>query len=530
MRRWGVTAVTVVITLAIAGQATAGPKPLCHGKTATIVGSFEDDEINGTPSADVIWADEGDDIISAGRGADLICAGRDDDEVSGGPGNDIIRGYGGEDTLEGGPGDDKIFGGSTRDDLLGDSGNDLLVGGSKGWGWDWFFGGRGNDVIKGDDEAFVMYWYAPRGVDLDLRKGIARGEGHDVFKGGISRVMGSHHPDRLLGDRTSNWMVGGSFGSSADNDGADIVKGRGGGDSLAGLDGDDLVWGGRGNDWFDAHSIQHGNPGHDVIRGGSGDDVTDYGEWCPSRKCRDPLKQGVNVNLTTGEMESAVGSEELHSIENVIGSDAADHVIGSAAANFLIGDPYWNRNGGLDVIRGGPGADTIWGERYAEGGSAGNQPDRFFGDGGDDILAGDGGDDVLVGGRGNDEVKGGAEADEISGGPGNDFLNGENGMDRLRAGEGNDQVLGSNDSDELFAGPGDDFLDGGLDVDLYDGGEGEDNCKIEPGEVPVNCETFAALAGPLHQSSFSAPSPAQLRGVRPGWRSGDRRSRGPSGR
>ena len=75
------------------------------------------------------------------------------------------------------------------------------------------------------------------------------------------------------------------------------------------------------------------------------------------------------------------------------------------------------------------------------------------------------GDDGLYGGNGNDILYG------IGG---NDTLGGGNGTDLLGGGTGNDTLSGDAGIDTLYGGNGDDLLDGGLDKDISYGGAGFD--------------------------------------------------------
>jgi Ca2+-binding RTX toxin-like protein len=120
MRRLAVLSAVVVlvvgITLAVVsrgeGRAVAGDAK-CQGKTATIVGSADHDELRGTLGRDIVQAKGGSDDIEALGGRDLLC---------GGPGND---------DLEGDRGDDHLYGGTGRDELEGGLGNETCAGGEE---------------------------------------------------------------------------------------------------------------------------------------------------------------------------------------------------------------------------------------------------------------------------------------------------------------------------------------------------------------------------------------------------------------
>jgi uncharacterized delta-60 repeat protein len=81
----------------------------------------------------------------------------------------------------------------------------------------------------------------------------------------------------------------------------------------------------------------------------------------------------------------------------------------------------------------------------------------------DDVICGLGGHDRIEGGPGNDVLVGGEGNDRLDGGPGADALLGEGGRDLLGTRDG----LGGNDS-----------ADGGTDVD---------RCKVDRGDVVIDC-------------------------------------------
>nr|WP_135210601.1 peroxidase family protein [Vitreimonas flagellata] len=110
-----------------------------------------------------------------------------------------------------------------------------------------------------------------------------------------------------------------------------------------------------------------------------------------------------------------------------------------------------------DILIGGIGDDTAWG------------------DGGDDRIEGGGGFDILNGGDGNDIITDNAFDGNIKGGDGDDVIHAGDGIDLVIGGRGNDFVnLGTGEGDEVFAGLGNDFITGdGTLVGLV-GGFGDD--------------------------------------------------------
>ncbi|WP_159998891.1 calcium-binding protein [Roseomonas sp. 18066] len=338
----------------------------------------------------------------------------------------------GSDHLTGGSGDDALLGGANRDFLTGGLGDDTLVGGS---GEDRLDGGEGSDTASYRDATAVRVDLA----DPSLNTGEAAG---DVFIS-IENLTGGYGNDRLYGDGAANRLDGGSgtnilMGRGGD----DILVSRGWGDQLSGGDGDDLlILGGAG-----------------VYDGGDGVDTLDLSRLTAAA--------AVNLGLST-VTAGATNYGTITSIENVIGTSAADMLIGNALANRLHG------GAGNDRIEGGLGDDIL------------------FGGDGDDFLIGGAGRDVLDGGAGIDTVSyaassakvrvdlendrqnsgGDAHADNLNfleniiGSAFNDSLRGDAGSNRLEGGAGHDSLRGRDGDDVLVGGAGGDYLHGGDGID-----------------------------------------------------------------
>jgi Ca2+-binding RTX toxin-like protein len=190
----------------------------------------------------------------------------------------------------------------------------------------------------------------------------------------------------------------------------DLLVGGRGNDWLYGLGGDDMLFGEGGNDTL------HGGAGADTMFGGNGIDTVSYA-W----------SHAVSIGLG---IHSAVGGDaegdQIWEVENVIGSGDDDGIWGDAAANFLDGgkgDDYLSGEAGDDYLRGGDGDDSMTG----------------FGD--NDTLEGDAGSDQLWGGAGDDVLHGGSSGDILLGETGNDRLDGGTGVDSLTGGEGADTFV-----------------------------------------------------------------------------------------
>jgi Ca2+-binding RTX toxin-like protein len=240
----------------------------CRGLRATIVGTYSSDVIHGTRGRDVIVGLEGNDTIFGSGGNDLICGGDGADRLYGGAGADRL--YGEQDLVQSADedGTDRV-----GDTLRGGPGNDRLV--------------AGVDRREADHVVPDAYsWDASaRGVRIDLRTRIVRGEGVDTLTGGVFTVVGSAHGDVVQGSRGADLIETGP--------GPDVVRARGGHDTIvvdgrsrgAGRDADQ-VWAGDGDDRISAShgedrlfggagndSIESGGSSNDVIGGGGGRDV-----------------------------------------------------------------------------------------------------------------------------------------------------------------------------------------------------------------------------------------------------------------
>jgi Ca2+-binding RTX toxin-like protein len=254
---------------------TDGPDVILgRGGVDYICGRGGADTINGGPGEDGVFGEGGADVLNGGGddSADLLLGGDGPDRLSGGPGGDKLRGENGRDIVRGGDGDDRLDGGDEADVLFGGADQDELVGGP---GADHMDGGPGGDVLVTGDGAdrldggggrtatrnrpgagdLADFRAAPRGVNVDLKLGIA-GTGEAVIRLiGIDDVRGTDFNDSLSGNPRAN-----------------IIEGRGGVDSIIGRGGPDRLFGEDENDRLD------GGDGFDDLFGGSGRDTCENGE------------------------------------------------------------------------------------------------------------------------------------------------------------------------------------------------------------------------------------------------------------
>lgn len=466
----------------------------CGGKKATIVGTPGNDRIVGRRGHDVIYGDGGSDrIVGGASGNDRICGGPGNDRIEGGRGNDRLYGGAGNDRIEGGRGSDKaIEGGPGRDRLFGGRGNDAIEGGRDadridgGLGDDRVDGGRGDrdrvygnhgsdrakggpgnrDVVRGDlgrdrldggpgRRDVVSFASASGAVEIDLQRGVAKGDGRDLLRR-FERVIGSPFSDERAGASVSRSSGGGSptLAVRGGDDSEEITvaftgsvyvistnRGFAAGSvtgcaatgwqarcqakgvalvTIAAEGGADVV--GVRNVPPDVRVRIDGGAGGDQLYGGPGDDVIEAGDD------GDP-----DLLSGRGGDDALVGARTDQHVPTDSGQST---MLGGAGEDVLIGgDPCDG-----DLYNGGRGADNANFFRFTPGVSAriGGPVRRAGGD----CLPGHVGGSVeaMEGTPGPDRLIGDARPNTITGGGGNDLLDGRGGRDRLVGGAGRDRL------------------------------------------------------------------------------------------
>lgn len=199
-----------------------------------------------------------------------------------------------------------------RNYLMGNGADNYLSGSG---GVDYLAGHSGEDTAD--------YWNDSPGISVDLSSPCpgsiggcgtdGRGSKDTLF--GIEDVNGTRYDDHLIGDSGANVLDGGSTYSAAYN----------GNDVISGGSGDDVLLGGTGTNALD---------------GGSGTDLADYSN--------EPGLGGINVDLSViGPRSPGFSTDDITSMEGVIGTLSADTLVGDSAANVL------NGGGGDDLLSGG---------------------------------------------------------------------------------------------------------------------------------------------------------------------------------
>lgn len=366
----------------------------CDGRPATILGTSAGETIVGTPRDDVIAAGHGSDVVKGKGGADRICGGYGADLLFGGPDGDRIFGGG-----------DRLFTneeGSTErigDQLRGGTGRDRLV--------------PGRDTRAADEvtEDVISWDTSPRAVRIDMASAVATGTGPDSFVPTGARIVGSSYGDLIDGTAGADLIDGGDGSDTVRaHDGADRVNAdRGGGPQ----GGDDIVWGGPGDDELTSTG------GQDRVYGGKGDDVID-----DVADTADLLHGDAGRDLLIGQLSFASGPQGYF---GGTGTDRValltSYVNPSAAASYGSWDMGTGRltfsvDGGRTVSLTAAeieAADlTTFGTRWdVTGTDAGNDLSAvstagtlFEALGGDDTFLGSAAGDVFAGGAGTDRSLG----------------------------------------------------------------------------------------------------------------------------
>ncbi|MBO3739531.1 calcium-binding protein [Actinoplanes flavus] len=295
-------------------------------------------------------------------------------------------------------------------------------------------------------------------ITVDDRVAVKAGAGCKAVKGDRTRVVcrTTTAPTRIriaTGDRVDTIVNRTGLGMTADGGtggdtirggpGADILRGGSGADRIHGYGGDDLIYGGTGGDSLNGGAGRDGilgERGNDVLLGSSGDDF-------------------LSGELGSDRIDGGSGNDSLRGDEPGLGEPTAD------------------------VIRGGPGRDSVIYSTYRNGvtvdldGSA-----RDDGQAGEHDTVGADVEDVYTG-DGDDRLTGNASANRFDSGMGDDVL---------RGGAGDDVLIGLEGRDRIYGEAGDDEIgEWDLDADLLDGGSHVtlgDRCIVSGPDTTVGCE------------------------------------------
>ncbi len=200
----------------------------------------------------------GDDWIQAGRSCDTVEGGDGDDSLFGERGRDMLYGEDGDDFLNGGAWHDGLDGGAGDDTLEGDTGRDTLAGGAgddllDGGAWDdLLVGGAGSDVLVGGNGDDVLIGYVPEtiGDDTDISVRAYHEAGEMAF--GVRDDLAGMDDAALMQVAEENLATTQDQypGQSAGADGANVLDGGHGNDTIGLWHDGDQATGGSGSDEF----------------------------------------------------------------------------------------------------------------------------------------------------------------------------------------------------------------------------------------------------------------------------------------
>ena len=503
-----------------------------------VIGTSEDDYIDGDGLANVIEGGDGADDLDGAAGLDTVSYENSDRRVSvtvdadgttspsgghaqgdtiamfenaiGSAHDDLLTGDETANVLKGLAGDDQISGGAQGDTIEGGPGADELDGGT-----DETAGTLATAVTANGADAVadtLSYAGSMAGVTANLATnsysgGDAEGDEVEVQRNAFDpdpddpdndlvdvstfeNLTGSMNDDRLTGDHRTNVIMGG--------DGDDTISGGGAFDALHGGKGDDDIRGGAGGD----HLI--GGPGADRLDGGEmrgerdntipnqdfddaqAEDPVDNPrrvattelDWAVYR----PAMAGVTVDLSEGRGTGgdAMG-DRLIGIEVIWGSMHDDVFIASADEDTF------------DIIHGDSGADTVSYEasetpvmvNLAEDNDNTNMATTGSNEDGFTFTYTAPADGPTID---DTDEEGVAAGDETSNGAHGDRLGG---ISNLTGSDHNDALTGDTNPNILKGGGGNDTLMGGTETlpdsgDTLYGGAGRDTLDGEGGDDTLN--------------------------------------------
>ena len=403
----------------------------------------------------------------------------------------------------GGIGNDRIVGNQANNRLEGGAGDDLLVGGA---GSDMLIGGAGNDVADfSGAKSAISITFNNNAADII----VANSGDRDVLRQ-VEGAIGTAFNDTLIGDRSDNFLSGGSGGRDYLNGGAGNDTLVGGGDTIAYADRPDLIettpWSNQSaagavklDGSFDlVHSnivTQSTVLPHATVRAtgpGGGADYYSFSGTAGSKLILD--LDNVPPSMTAIELLDARGNV-LASNYGVDRSDSGSRSGGAPWLETMIpaDGVYYVRVGGVfsSYDDQGVATESLGGFAYAmpyilhvsledaavestvtAAGSA-----RLYGGDGDDLMVAATGDDLISGGAGNDtlsyaKARAGVTVDltatkaQNTGGSGTDTINGV------------ENLIGSHFNDVLTGTAGDNVIAGGSGHDILNGGAGRDTISF----------------------------------------------------
>ncbi|MEH3123700.1 MAG: M10 family metallopeptidase C-terminal domain-containing protein [Sphingomonas phyllosphaerae] len=395
----------------------------------------------------------------------------------------------------GGAGNDRIVGNQANNRLEGGAGDDLLVGGA---GSDVLIGGAGNDVADfSDAKTAISITFNNNTADII----VANGGDRDVLRQ-VEGAIGTAFNDTLIGDRSDNFLSGGSGGSDYLNGGAGNDTLVGAGDTIVYTDRPDLIettpwnnqWRGGAVSLDGSFDLVHANlvtqstvlP-HATVQAtgpGGGADYYSFTAVAGSKLILDldnvpPDWTGIELldaqgnvlagNYGVDRTDAGSRSGGAPWLEALIPTDGVFYVrVGGVYRNYLDDGSEVDEVGGFP--RDLPYILNVSLENAAvEATVTAKGASRFYGGDGDDLIVAASGDDLVSGGAGVDtlsytKARAGVTVDltvtkaQNTGGSGIDTISG---IENLTGSHFNDVLNGTAGNNVIAGGGGHDRLNGG---------------------------------------------------------------------
>jgi Ca2+-binding RTX toxin-like protein len=312
-----------------------------------------------------------------------------DDYIVGTFNNDAINGFGGNDYLFGEAGNDRLTGGLGSDTLLGDFDNDTLDGGA---GSDILNGGAGSDRMVGGVGNDI--YYVNSRTDVVVETSTLPGEIDSVYSSvsyglvaNVERIFLTGTAGSSITGNSKNNFIQGNGGNNLINagNGNDFINGKERNDTLVGSLGNDTLVGSLGND------ILNGGAGSDRMVGGVGNDVYLVDSRADVVVETSTLLREIDSVYSSISYELGANVERLF-LTGTAGIDGT----GNRKNNFIQG------NGGNNLINAGNGNDFLNGQAQNDILIGGLGNDTLVGSVGNDSLIGGSDNDTLTGGAGSD--------------------------------------------------------------------------------------------------------------------------------
>jgi Ca2+-binding RTX toxin-like protein len=263
------------------------------------------------------------------------------DNTNGTDGANVIEGGGGGDIMIGGLGIDTLSyehaSSAVTVNLADDRNNTGEAAGDHYNGFENIRGSAFGDVLIGFDNT----------NGTDGANVIEGGGGGDTMSGGLGiDTLSYEHASspvtvNLADDRSNTGEAAGDHYTGFEN-----IRGSRFADKLIGDAGDNVLEGGAGDDFLsggEGNDTLTGGAGADRLEGGAGNNTATYSG----------MQQGVFANLTNSSFNTGDAQGDTYfNIQNLSGTDFSDVLIGDVNDNILDG------GGGADALLGGGGNDT----------------------------------------------------------------------------------------------------------------------------------------------------------------------------